>query len=92
VKPTYRTIVGVRVDSDPREGENQTPLIVVESLEILGGCDYFLIASKAYDRAFRVAVVDVRGARPAFGDGDDWVTRLGGDEKFGGPIRRKLRE
>ncbi|WP_237170789.1 hypothetical protein [Paludisphaera borealis] len=91
-KPTYKTILGVRIENSPKEVDGEPALIVIESLEILGSCDYYLVASRSYANAFKVALVDVTGGRIDHGDGEKWVSRLGGEEKFVGPLRRKLRD
>ena len=91
VKPTYRALVEVSVPQAPIAQAPDHPLAIT-SLEILGMCDYLRIARHQYDEAFRVVEVNVTGGRIGFGDGSKWVERLGGEEKFVQPIRRKFRE
>ena len=43
-------------------------------------------------QAFRTLTVSADEADVDFGDGDLWVERLGGEENFVQPIRRKFRE
>jgi len=91
VKPTYRTILEVSVRELPNA--NKSPrVIVITSLEILGMCDYLRVARYEYEESFRVVEVKAAGGEMHFGDGSKWVERLGGEEKFVQPVRRKLRE
>ena len=91
IKPTYRALIEVSVPQGPIAQAPGHPLVIA-SLEILGMCDYLLIARHQYDQAFRVVEVNATGGRIGFGDGSKWVERLGGEEKFVQPIRRKFRE
>jgi hypothetical protein len=65
---------------------------VINSLEILGMCDYPRVARHDYNQAFRVVEVRATGGRTNFGDGAKWVELLGGEERFVLPIRRKFRD
>ena len=50
------------------------------------------VARHQYAKAFRTLTVTADEANVDFGDGDFWVERLGGEEDFVQPIRRKFRE
>jgi len=91
VKPTYKCILTVTTRRMLVNG-SQTPVVVISSLEVLGGCDYLKVAEHQYERAFKTLKVTPEEARVDFGDGNDWVERLGGEEKFIQVIRSKLRE
>jgi hypothetical protein len=91
IKPSYKSILTVtalrlQVNGSP------TPVVVISSMEVLGGCNYLSVARHQYDRAFRTLRVTAEEADVDFGDGDLWVERLGGEADFVQPIRRKLRE
>ena len=91
IRPTYKcilTVTGRRmlVNGSPN------PVVVISSLEILGRCDYLKVARHQYADAFTTLTVTPAAAHVDFGDGDDWVERLGGEEKFVQLIRSKLRE
>jgi hypothetical protein len=90
-KPSFRAILGATVRRRP-VGAAEIDVLVVDSLEILGLCDYVQVAQHNYAEAFRVVRVDAGGGHTTFGDGPTWVERLGGEEKFVQPIRRKFRE
>ena len=91
IKPTYRTVLEISVQELPN-AHGPDHLLAITSLEILGMCDYLRIARHQYDEAFRVVEVNATGGRIGFGDGSKWVERLGGEEKYVQPIRRKFRE
>jgi hypothetical protein len=91
LKPSYKCILTVTIrrlliDDDP------TPVVVITAMEVLGGCDYLSVARHQYSQAFRTLTVNSGEADVDFGDGDLWVERLGGEENFVQPIRRKFRE
>jgi hypothetical protein len=91
IKPSYKCIFTVT----PRRllvNGSPTPVVVISSMEVLGGCNYLSVARHQYDRAFRTLRVTAEEADVDFGDGDLWVERLGGEEDFVQPIRRKFRE
>ena len=91
IKPSYKCILTVT----PRRllvNGSPTPVVVISSMEVLGGCNYLSVARHQYDRAFRTLRVTAEEADVDFGDGDLWVERLGGEEDFVQPIRRKFRE
>jgi hypothetical protein len=90
-RPTYRAILEVSVRELPLANGSERA-IVIESMEILGMCDYPLVARHQYEEAFRVVEVTAKGGHVGLGDGSKWVERLGGEEGFVQPIRRKLRE
>ena len=91
IKPSYKCILTVTsrrllVNGSP------TPVVVISSMEVLGGCNYLSVARHQYSQAFRTLKVTPAEADVDFGDGDLWVERLGGEENFVQPIRRKFRE
>lgn len=91
IKPLYKCILTVTVrrllvDGKPR------PVVVISSMEVLGGCNYVRVARHEYSQAFRTLTVTADEADVDFGDGDLWVERLGGEENFVKPIRRKFRD
>jgi hypothetical protein len=51
-----------------------------------------MVAQHRYEHAFRTLTIAPEEAHVDFGDGNDWVERLGGEEGFVQRIRRKLRE
>ena len=89
IKPSYRCILTVTsrrllVNGSP------TPVVVISSMEVLGGCNYLSVARHQYSQAFRTLKVTPDEADVDFGDGDLWVERLGGEENFVKPIRRRV--
>jgi hypothetical protein len=91
VKPTFRAILAVSVREIPG-GNGPVDAMVINSLEILGMCDYLRVARHEYNQAFRVVEVRATGGRTHLGEGAKWVELLGGEEKFVLPIRRKFRD
>jgi hypothetical protein len=91
IKPFYKCILAVTIRRLLVNGA-PTPVVVISSVEILGGCDYISVARHQYSQAFRTLIVTEDEANVDFGDGDLWVERLGGEENFVQPIRRKFRE
>ena len=91
IKPSYKCILTLTARRLLVNGV-PTPVVVISSIEVLGGCNYLSVARHQYDRAFRTLRVTAEEADVDFGDGDLWVDRLGGEEDFVQPIRRKLRE
>jgi hypothetical protein len=71
---------------------SRAPVVVIVGMEILGLCNFLQVAQHHYDRAFMTVHVTPERAWHAYGDGPAWVERLGGQEKFIAPLRRKLRE
>ena len=51
-----------------------------------------LVAQRQYEKAFWTVQVSPDRAFVTHGDGAAWVERLGGEEKFVKPLRRKLRD
>ncbi|MGC8641244.1 MAG: hypothetical protein ACP5XB_15365, partial [Isosphaeraceae bacterium] len=90
-RPVYRSIVGVRMESRT-ENDHTARTLVINSLEILGVCNFRHVAEGNYAQAFRVLEVTSARARTKYGDGKEWIDRLGGEEKFVGTVRRKLKE
>ncbi len=90
-KPTYRALMQISVPAAPAAQGPDSPLTIT-SLEILGTCDYLRVARHEYDQAFGVIEVNPSGGRIGYGDGSKWVDRLGGEEKFVQPIRRKFHD
>jgi GYF domain 2 len=91
IKPLYKCILTVTTRRLLVNG-SPTPVIVISSMEVLGGCNYLSVARHQYSQAFRTLSVTPQEADVDFGDGDLWVERLGGEEDFVKPIRRKFRE
>jgi GYF domain 2 len=90
-KPTYKcalTVTPRRLDVNG----TVAPAVMISALEVLGWCDYVKIASHQYQQAFRTLMVTPDEAYIDFGDGDSWVERLGGEEQFVTPLKRKFRE
>jgi hypothetical protein len=74
------------------ENAHAVRTLVINSLEILGSCNFRLVANGNYTEAFRTIEVTPSSDRIKHGDGREWVDRLGGEEKFVAAIRRKLKE
>ncbi len=91
IKPSYKCILTVTTRRLLVNGA-PTPVVVISSMEVLGGCNYLSVARHQYSQAFRTLTVTPDEANVDFGDGDLWVERLGGEENFVQPIRRKFRE
>ena len=68
------------------------PVLRIVGMEVVGDCDFSKVASRQYDKAFKTLRVTPQEAVPVYGDGLAWVERLGGEEKFAKPIRRRLRD
>lgn len=90
-RPVFRSIVRVRVET-PAGGRRGPRSLVVTGLEILGACNFSGIAAGNFTDAFRVIEVTPDSFQARYGDGTEWVKRLGGEEKFVDSIRRKFRE
>ena len=90
-RPAYKCTLTVTVRPMAVEG-TRTPIVVVVGLEILGVCNFLQVAQHQYDKAFVTLHVTPDRAWHAVGDGPAWVERLGGQEKFVAPLRRKLRD
>jgi hypothetical protein len=91
VRPHYKCILTVTVR--PLIVENtRVPIVHIIGMEILGMCDFLRVAQRRYENAFETVRITPEQARVAYGDGALWVERLGGEEKFVQPLRRKLRE
>ncbi len=91
IKPSYKCILTVTTRRLLVNGA-PAPVVVISSMEVLGGCNYLSVARHQYSQAFRTLTVSPDEADVDFGDGDLWVQRLGGEENFVQPIRRKFRE
>ena len=89
--PSYKCILTVTTRRLIING-TPTPVVIISSIEVLGGCNYLSVARHQYSQAFRTLTVTAEEADVDFGDGDLWVERLGGEEDFVQPIRRKFRE
>ena len=81
IKPTYKCILTVTIRRLLVNG-SPTPVVVISSMEVLGGCDYLASPGIEYAEAFRTLKVTPDEADVDFGDGDLWVNRLGGEENF----------
>jgi GYF domain 2 len=91
MKPTYKSILTAQVRRMLVDG-GPKPVVVITSLEILGGCNYLAVARHQYAQAFKTLRITRSEAFVDFGDGDDWVERLGGEERFVDAVRSKLRD
>jgi GYF domain 2 len=91
IKPTYKCILTVMTRRLLVNGV-LTSVVVISSMEVLGGCNYVSVARHQYSQAFRTLIVTAEEANVDFGDGNLWVERLGGEENFVKPIRRKFRD
>jgi hypothetical protein len=91
IKPSYKCVLTVTTRRLLING-SPAPVVVITSMEVLGGCNYLSVARHQYSQAFRTLTVTPDEADVDFGDGDLWVDRLGGEGKFVQPIRRKFRE
>jgi hypothetical protein len=91
VRPTYKCIFTIMVR--PMIVKNaRAPVANIVGLELLGSCDFLQVAQRHHERAFRVIQVTPQGGLVTYGDGASWVERLGDEEYFVQPLRRKLRE
>ncbi len=70
----------------------RVPVASITGLEILGVCNFLLVAQRQYEKAFWTVQVTPDRAFVTHGDGAAWVERLGGEEKFVKPLHRKLRD
>jgi hypothetical protein len=91
IRPSYKCILTVTPRRILVNGA-PTPVVAISTLEVLGGCNYVRVARHQYGQAFRTLTVTHNEADVDFGDGDLWVERLGGEENFVKPIRRKFRD
>ncbi len=89
-RPTYKCTLTVTVRQVIVNGA-RVPAVEIAGLEILGICDFVKVAQRRYDKAFLTVRVTPERAWVAYGDGPLWVERLGGEERFIKPLRRKLR-
>jgi hypothetical protein len=90
-RPTYKCTLEVTVRHVIVNGA-RVPAVEIAGLEILGICDFVKVAQRRYDKAFLTVRVTPERAWVAYGDGPSWVERLGGEERFVKPLRRKLRD
>lgn len=90
-RPLHRSIVGVRMET-LTDNNQTTRALVINSLEILGAINFRNVVSGNSSQAFRVIEITPSLARMSYGDGREWVERLGGEEKFVGAVRRKFKE
>ncbi len=90
-RPTYKCILTVTV-RDTIVNNARSSFIEITGLEILGTCDFLQVARRRYEQAFRTVQITSQRALVAYGDGAAWVDRLGGEEKFVIPLRRKVRD
>ncbi len=90
VKAIFRTIITVTVR--PPFGTGQTsPLVYIVGLELLGGYDVLKVVNHEYNKAFMTLKITPDHAAVIFADGDTWVERLGGEEHYVQPLRRRSR-
>jgi hypothetical protein len=90
-KPSYKCILTVKV-REMIVNNGKSFVVELAGLEILGTCDFLQVARRRYEKAFRTVQISSERAFVAYGDGASWVERLGGEEKFVLPLRRKVRE
>ncbi len=90
-RPTYKCTLTVTVRPVIVNGA-RAPVVQIVGLEILGICDFVKVAQRRYEKAFWTVRVTPQRAWVAYGDGPSWVERLGGEERFVKPLRRKLRD
>lgn len=90
-RPMHKCALTVRVRPLLVNGA-RVPVVTIVQLEILGVCNFLLIAQRQYEKAFLMVHVTPETAWVDHGDGPSWVERLGGEEKFVRPLRRKLRD
>jgi tRNA A-37 threonylcarbamoyl transferase component Bud32 len=91
MKPTYKCILTIAV-RPMMVDHARSPIVNIVGLEILGACDFLRVAQRQYERSFQTVQITPQQAVVAYGDGASWVERLGGEEKFVQPLRRKFRE
>jgi hypothetical protein len=91
VKPTYKCALTVTPRRIKVKGALQ-PAVAISAFEVIGWCNYVKIARHEYQQAFRTLMVTPDEAYIDFADGDAWVERMGGEEHFVQPLRRKFRE
>ncbi len=90
-KPTYQCALTIKPRRlDPNRGF--AAVLSIMSLEILGWCHCPKIARREYQQAFRTVTILGDESFIGFADGASWVERLGGEERFVQPLRRKYRE
>ena len=73
---TYIPILKMRIQKDPTRPGGYVGM--VDRLEILWNMIYAHVASRKYDRAFQVIVIEDDAVRPGLGDGKEWESRLSG--------------
>ena len=91
LKPTHKCIITATARSLAIDGR-QAPIVHVIGLEILGACDLLKIVNHQYNNAFTIIRITRKDAVVARGDGALWVDRLGGEERYVLPLRRKVQE
>ncbi len=91
LKPIHKCIITVDVRSLMID-RNNAPVAHIVGLEILGAYNPLKVIQNRYNDAFMVARITPGNADISHGDGALWVERLGGEEKFVLPARRKYRE
>ena len=91
LKPIHKCLVTVAVRSLMINQKN-APVAHIVGLEILGAYDPLKVINNQYDTAFLVAQITPDNASVNHGNGALWVERLGGEEKFVLPARRKYKE
>lgn len=90
-KPRHKCTLTVTVRPVAANG-TRVPVATIVGVELLGTCNFLQVAQRRYERAFVTVRVTPEKAWAVYGDGALWVERLGGEEKFVKPLRRKLRD
>ena len=91
VRPTHKCVLTVSAREMVVDSA-RVPVVRIVGLEILGTCNFLQIAQRQYDQAFRILRVTLGGTEVVYGEGASWVERLGGEEKFVRPLRKKLHD
>jgi hypothetical protein len=91
INPSYKCVISAVGRTLEADGEKAAAVVIV-GLEILVGCDYQKVALRQFDKAFRTVKIKAHEASIGYGDGNLWVERLGGEQKFVLPLRQKFRE
>jgi hypothetical protein len=91
VKPIHKCILTVAIRS-PINNRELSPVVYITALEILGDCDLYKVINNEYEHAFTTAKISPGKVDVGRGKGLLWVDRLGGEEKYVQPLRRRFKE
>jgi hypothetical protein len=91
INPTFKCAITVSARTRT-VNEQSIQTVEVVGLEVLGSCNFWKVAQRQFSKAFLTVKVDQDNASVGYGDGEIWVQRLGGEQKFVLPLRQKFRD